>query len=287
MDLTNFKGKIFNSEEIKNLYHVGTMDIANKSQFSLEGNGLSVSICPKAWMKIARISSSIIWSLYKKNMKMLDYYSLTENDFKIATNWGIEQGYLEECITYKSIKFDDEMDCELEMIHSTFEDACEEACFEEEYTSYEEYLEFKEYEYSRVEKITGYNPTKKLKIISMVNVDISNSEEINLLIFLEKNTDLDGVYWDEELDEYKYSAPRGVIFNSKVNTFSKERVYICEDCDIRQAEYEINGEKICDECMNERYGEDVFDPETDHYTCSKCENQYFFGFGKCNCYKTL
>lgn len=281
-----FKGKIFNSKKIETLYHVGTMDIANKSNFSLEGNGLSVSICPREWMKIARLSSSTIWSLYKKDIKMLDYYSLTEDDFKIATQWGVEQGFLNETVVYKSIKFDDEMDCDLEMTHDTFEHACEEACFDEEYSSYEEYLDYKEYECYRVEKCVGYNPTEKLKRLSMVNVDSTNSKEINLLIFLEKNTDLDGVYWDEVLDIYKYSAPRGVIFNSKVNTFSRDKVSFCDDCN-NEAEYEINGIKLCGECMYNRYGEDEFNPKTDHYTCSKCGNEYFFGFGRCNCYEVL
>lgn len=287
MNNLKFKGKIFNSKEIETLYHVGTMDIANKSRYSLEGNGLSVSICPKEWIKIARMSSYAIWSLYKKDIKILDYYSLTENDFQIATNWGVEQGYLKECIAYKSIKFDDEMDCDLEMMHDTFEEACEEACFDEEYLSYEEYQDFKEYEYSKVEKIVGYEPTIKLKKISMVDVDISNSQEINLLIFLEKNTDLDGVYWDEVLDVTKYSAPRGVIFNSKVNTFSRKEIFFCEDCETRIAEYEVNDRKICDKCMKKKYSEDKFNPDNDHYTCSKCGNEYFFGFGKCNCYKVL
>lgn len=287
MDNLKFKGKIFNSKKIETLYHVGTMDIADKSSFSLEGNGLSVSICPNEWMKIARMTSSTIWSLYKRNVQMLDYYSLTENEFKIATAWGIDKGYLEECIIFKSIRFDDEMDCELESVFETFEEACEESCFENKYNSYEEYLSVKENEYSKVEKEIGYKPTSKLKEISMVNVDISNSQEINLLMFLEENTELDGVYWDEILDIYKYSAPRGVIFNSKIDTFVKEEIYLCEECNKEKAEYEVNGIKICNECMYDIYGEDEFNSETDHYTCSKCGNEYFFGFGRCNCYQSL
>lgn len=287
MSNLNFKAKIFNSKEIETLYHVGTMDIGNKSRFSLEGNGLSVSICPNEWMKIARMSSSTVWSLYKKNIQMLDYYSLTENDLKVATLWGVEQGYLKENIIFKVIKFDDEIDCDLESEHNTFKEACEEACFDEEYTSYEEYQDFKEYEGSRVERTVGYIPTERLKKISMVDVDISNSKEINLLIFLEMNTDLDGVYWDEVLDVYRYSAPRGVIFNSKVNTFSRKIVNFCEDCGVREAEYKINEKKICNKCMNNRYGKDIFNSDNNHYTCSKCGNQYFFGFGKCNCYELI
>lgn len=287
MNNFKFKGKIFNSKEIATLYHVGTMDIANKSRFSLEGNGLSVSICPNDWMKIAKMSSSTIWSLHKENIQMLDYYSLTDEDFKIANKWGVDQGYLEETIVFKSIKFDDEMDCELESIFSTFKDACEESCFDEEYESYEEYQDFKEYECSRVERVIGYIPTKKMKTISMVDVDISNSEQINLLIFLEKNTNLDGVYWNEVLDIYNYSAPRGVIFNSKVNSFSRKKIVFCEECTIKEAKYEVKKEKICDNCMNKKYGEDSFNPETDRYICSKCGNEYFFGFGKCNCYEII
>ena len=287
MNLGSFKGKIFNPKEIENLYHVGTMDIANKSSESFEGNGLSVSICPKVWMRLARCATSTIWELYKSNLKILDYYSLTENEFNIAREWGLNEGYLEESEVYRYTYFDDEMDCDLTSVYSTFKDACEEACLDNEYENIEEFKQSEEAKFYKIEKEIGYKPTDKLKRLSFVSLDINNAEEINFLLFLEKNTDLDGVYWNEILDELRYSAPRGVIFNSKVNTFSRRIVTLCEDCDVKVAEYDISGTKLCEDCTNERYGEDEFNPETDHYTCAKCGNEYFFGFGKCNCYETI
>lgn len=282
-----FKGKIFNQKEIETLYHVGTMDIADKSRFSLEGNGLSVSTCPSEWINITQMSSTTIWSLQKKDVQLLDYYSLTENEFNIATIWGLDEGYLTECIIFKSIKYDDEIEGYLEMVHKTFEEACEEACLEETYVSYEEYLQYQEYESSKVEKLIGYMPTNKLKKISMVEVDETNAFEINFLVFLEKNTNLDGVYWDEILDISKYSAPRGVIFNSKINSFKKKQVHLCDKCNKNIAQLEISEEKFCEHCCNKKYGQDVLDSKTNNYTCSKCGNEYFYGFGKCSCYKIL
>lgn len=287
MNLSKFKGKIFNPQEISALYHVGTMDIANKSSESYEGNGLSVSICPDVWMRLARCCTTTIWELYKSNLEMLDYYSLTENEFSIAREWGVLEGYLEDCIVYRYTYFDDEMDCDLTSIHKTFEDACKEACLENKYATFEEFKNSEESQFYNIEEEIGFNPTDKLKKISFVNLSIDNAEDINFLLFLEKNTNLDGVYWNELLDESRYSAPRGVIFNSKVNTFSRKKVFLCEDCDKKIAEYSINGTKLCKSCMDNRYEEDEFNPDTEHYTCSKCGNEYFFGFGKCNCYECL
>lgn len=287
MNALKFKGKILDSKEVKELYHVGSMDIADKHQFSLDGNGLSVSTCPHSWINLAQISSNTIWRLYKKDIQMLDYYSLTENELEVSNHWGIEEGYLTKCRFFKTIKFDTEINDEVELIYDSFEEACSESYLDEKYDSYEEYVNYQEYESSRIEELILYFPTDKFKKISMVHVDETNAQWINLLIFLEKNTDLDGIYWNDILNESEHILPKGIIFNSKINNFSREEVYWCEDCNKYQAEYEINGEKLCIECTNERYGLDEFNPETEHYTCSKCGNEYFFGFGKCDCYKML
>lgn len=67
----------------------------------------------------------------------------------------------------------------------------------------------------------SFKATEKLKDISLVNVDEGKyAEEQNFLLHLEKYTDYDGVYWDEELDVLGLTAPRGVIFNSKINSFN-------------------------------------------------------------------
>jgi len=40
-----------------------------------------------------------------------------------------------------------------------------------------------------------------------------------LTIFVEKTTNYDGIWWNDKLDVSKYSAARGVIFNSKLNNW--------------------------------------------------------------------
>lgn len=49
------------------------------------------------------------------------------------------------------------------------------------------------------------------------------------LLYLEEYTDYDGVYWDEELDVLTLTAPRGVIFNSKLSSIDIKLVTI-GDC---------------------------------------------------------
>lgn len=284
MSSLKFEGKLFNSNEIKKLYHAGTFNIANKSKNSSDGNGLSVSICPNSWIKMARIKSDILWEFYKEDIKMLDYYSLSEDDFKVATIWGVEQGYLIEKELFKIIN---NSNTEKQSTFNCFEDLKNEIKLNEEYESYEEYDLFREYEDLTINKEIKYIATEKLKKLSLVSIDDSNIIQINLLLFLEFNSDLDGIYYNDKLNIYKDSAPKGIIFNSKINSFSKRQVSLCDNCEDEIAVYEIKGKKLCEKCTNKKYKKDKLNKKTNYFKCNKCGDKYFYGFGKCNCYKNI
>ena len=220
--IINFEKKLFKLEN--DLYHLGSMNIESKSRYSYEGDGLSVSICPEAWSKIARICSDTLWKLEKKDIKLLNYYSLTEADFKIISEIGVKNGFLTKIISYKHTYYDDEFEAEYSSLYENFSEALVEAYLEDECESYEEYLNIKDEGCGYIEKIIAYSPTEKLKKASFIEVNLSNADLMHFLLYLEHNTDLDGVYWDEILDASRLSAPRGVIFNSKLNTFSKTKL---------------------------------------------------------------
>ena len=67
----------------------------------------------------------------------------------------------------------------------------------------------------------GLKPTKKLEMVTMQS-KISTTQTFDLLltVYVENETDYDGIWWNDELDVSKYSAPRGVIFNSKLKEWS-------------------------------------------------------------------
>lgn len=212
---------IFNNLEYP-LYHVGSMDIKKKSRHSYEGNGLSVSICPSAWESIARISNSKVWKLEKEDMKLLDYYEVPREVYDSITKWGIENGYLEEVYgRYAYSYYSEELGRDVSILCDNFTDAMEEVCLEDIYATYEDYLNSDDGDEETVYPVKSYKATDKLQDSSLIEVDEGKyAEEQNFLLYLEKYTDYDGVYWDEELDVLGLTAPRGVIFNNKLNSFN-------------------------------------------------------------------
>lgn len=200
--------KTYETSLIPKLYHVGTMDITKKSNFSLEWNHLSVSICPDAWIKITEGSTNgKFWCFEKKDMKLLDYYALTDKEKSMIREWSIENGYVVDATLYKSMCYDEE-GIEYYSLYQSKETALREAYNEED----------------NVKEYKGLLPTEKLKEISLVAIELLNINSIITQLYAEKVLDYDGIYWDEELDIPSYSAPRGCIFNNKINTFKVTEV---------------------------------------------------------------
>ena len=196
--------RIFPQELIGNLYHVGTLDITQKSNFSHEGNGLSVSNCPDAWRQITKgVTNGKTFMLQKCGMKLLDFYMLTAAEQAKIQNWAVSNGYVKETTLYKSITWDE---------------------FGEEffslYESYDEAFAEADEEVDRVRPVDGLLPTQKLKDISLVRIELLQVRDFITSLYAEQVLDYDGIYWDELLDVGIYSAPRGVIFNSKLPSFT-------------------------------------------------------------------
>ena len=57
-------------------------------------------------------------------------------------------------------------------------------------------------------------------------MEVSSSTAFDLLttFYVEQVLNWDGIYWDDRYDPYDYSAPRAVIFNSKLNSFQIEEI---------------------------------------------------------------
>lgn len=211
---------LFPSKLISDLYHVGTMDISRKRSFSLEGDGLSVSICPNEWRRITRQTESGLWLLSKKDVKMLDYHKLSVRSVNNIVKWGIEKG-----LAAKGVLYDVESYIDDELCYSTYA-TYEEAINETDIPFLDEEDDAEEYEeqLNRIVKREGLKATPKLINKVKVDIDASDVETHLVLLYCEYVLKIDGVYWDEELDVLNYSAPRGVIFNSRLNSFTKTRL---------------------------------------------------------------
>jgi hypothetical protein len=66
-------------KKISKVFHVGEMNIKNKSKFSLEGSGLSVSINPDEWRKIAQLGDRELYLLTNTNGVFVDGNKLNKH----------------------------------------------------------------------------------------------------------------------------------------------------------------------------------------------------------------
>jgi hypothetical protein len=201
--------KLFEDYSDNTYYHVGLMNIANKSDISYEGSGLSISKHPEEWQKINPLTSGDLFELKKRTPIFFDYYKEKDSIKRSVIKWGIDNNFVEEITTYKVCWYNDEIEDELCMFFDNKNDAIDEAG-----------------DYG-VDIIIdkGYKATNKLKQMSLQkSIGIDNTFDILLTVYLDNNTEYDGIWWEEELDVLKYSAPRGVIFNSKLKTWDIKKI---------------------------------------------------------------
>lgn len=200
------------SNELGGIFHVGTLDISQKSNQSLEWNGLSVSNCPNTWKRICGCAGQTWQLIPNSSDSFLLYHDLDKDDLSEIKQWAINAGYFTNAIEYRVYYYDDELE-------------------EERYFSFaqnEEQQAREEYEWrteedsnaTRFEIIEdGLFPTDKLMQRSLVNVDVSMYLDIAVQLYAEEVLEINGIWWEDEFNPYALSAPRGVIFNSHLEYF--------------------------------------------------------------------
>ena len=189
---------------LKKLYHVGSLNAENKRDHSYEGAGISVSTHPDAWRKIARgYVTGDTYQAIKPNNKFLNATRLSKNDKKEITEWAIENDLIENTTTYRVSYYDDELESEVYSDYETYEEAEREA-------DDPEYIQ---------QINNGIKPTDKLRTLTR-NPKMSPTGVLGYLLPLyAEDLGYDGVWWNDVLDIGKYSAPRGVIVPSKIDTW--------------------------------------------------------------------
>lgn len=192
------------TKKISSVFHVGDMNISNKSDFSLEGSGLSVSLHPDAWVKIAKLGGRDIYVLTNNNGIFVDAYKINKKQKDSIISWGINNELVTKIELYKVLFGDGSY-----MEFDNLDDA--------------EYESDGEYEIKK-SKNYGIKATDKLKNkTKQKRIDISSTFDLLLSVYVEDLTLYDGVWWSDKLDIYSLSAPRGVIFNSKIKDWKIKR----------------------------------------------------------------
>ncbi len=116
--------------------------------------------------------------------------------------WTIKEGFIKHATIYAVSFYDGDLDCDCEILFSSLDEAKEEAFDDESISSCEGIVSSQ-----KMTDRLGWEP-------SLVNTfDM-------LCTFYAEAHGYDGVWWEEELAPEILSAPRGVIFNSRLPEWS-------------------------------------------------------------------
>lgn len=190
------------------VYHLGDLNLSDLSarpltSYSLEGNGLSISLHPNEWQKIARLGGRNKYRLTKSNP---NFYISNQNNIEQAIEWCIENNFLIKAKKYRAFQTDEEG---------------------EEFYFELSSLKAAQFESDDVRPVIGYKFSEKGKHywqnFCSSKIDHSLAEDYAPVFYAEAHG-FDGVWWNELLDPDALSAPRGVIFQNKLAEWQIELV---------------------------------------------------------------
>lgn len=191
-------GKPVKTISFPHLYHVGVLDSNFKKGQSYEGSGLSVSLHPDDWRKIARLAGNT-HVLTRSSNRFLHYHQLSHSQREEIMSWGIQKGYVTPVEAYEIRRWDDEWEQDLILTVDSYEEALEEAGDDP----------------SIITKIQSYAATQTFPD-NTVKEKSTHVEDILATVWVREATNLDGVWWEDDYDPSKLSAPRGVIVDSSL-----------------------------------------------------------------------
>lgn len=193
---------------MKDIYHVGTLDKTHKRMNSHEGDGLSISTHPSAWERINPLTSGTTYECRKEKNQFLDKHALTDHQLDRIIAWGLDKNWIEPCPYYRVTRWDSEWEETYWMHFSTKAEAVSEA-EEEGEVSY---------------AADGFKMTK-----TMQQKTHSSEQDLDplcklIVLYSEYALNIDGVWWDDMLAPYQYSAPRGVIVPSRLSEWEMKAI---------------------------------------------------------------
>ena len=221
--------------DMPEVFHVGVMDASFKAKThnsrSLEGAGLSVSLHPRAWRKIARLGGSPTWYLSYQGAGQgdeaaaalfLDRHALQTQQWSEVTQWAADCGLLEPAELIELIWTDSETGSRMSSMY-------DEANVAKRLEAQEEFESLLESDDTAVlQPVSGWRATRALQDRVGFSIDIGLSRDMALTVFVEDVLlpahGIVGVWWEDELDEEAYSAPRGVILPKALELWDQRQL---------------------------------------------------------------
>lgn len=197
--------------KLSHVTHVGSLNILDKGVRgpSQEGLGVSFSLHPEDWERIAKIGGQPWWSANLSGKKILDGHHFVKTYASELEAWGISQGYVTPCTAWRYTWYDDEIEDELSAMAASREEAEGEV----------DYMEEDQY---TIEEVQGLAPTQKLVDAMALHASDKGKPSLSALQDLAtvwaRDQELAGVWWNDMYDPDALSAPRGVIFPEHVES---------------------------------------------------------------------
>lgn len=200
-------------KKFKRLYHVGMFaeQPAPHSRDSHEGPCLSVSRVPEAWRSIARLGRDPLWMLDKPDGKFLHMHKLSKKLRAEIVQWGYANGYATEGLGWITERDEGSEEGGDEDDVRFFTDESEALAIRHCGTTEEVRARYTRVMPFATEKLTAYAEQK---------LDLDMVFDMLALVYAEQVLDLDGLFWNERLDIYSYSAPRAGIVRSKLSSWA-------------------------------------------------------------------
>lgn len=202
------------------VFHIGTMDRKNLGAgaggSSLEGDCLSVSLCPHAWRYIAKLGGNDLFELTKEDGRFVDIHALLDGGrLPEIVEWAKETGLAREANLWKAWYLDAESDEWRYFTCRTEDEAYDEA----------EPDGIGPDGVPAVSEVTVPIGTWRLAQATGMRLrDDEDATDAILLAFAMTEADADGAWWRERHDPDMLSAPRGGIFKDKVEGWTARRI---------------------------------------------------------------
>lgn len=191
------------TRKLSTVFHVGSLNPAHKSLRgeSLEGSGLSVSVNPSDWIKIARLGGHPCWHLDKPTGLFLNFHQLGKAQTAALLQWGLENKYAEIRKQWVVGFIGSETDEIWTSQHETEPEAR---------ADYEDRIEDTDVGTS-LEELNMPCHTQKMNDRLGFKSNRGGVVDMLATFWVEDKTTLDGVWWSDTMDPDNFSAPRGVI----------------------------------------------------------------------------
>lgn len=195
------------------LYHVGTLDPRDKRPGSHEGAGLSVSLHPEAWRSIARLGNRPTFTLSRPSGTFIDVHEVISSSERLdaVTAWAARSGYLRRGRLVE-LHCQNDSGATVVLLCASYKEARRER----------DALGDGGAPIVAVERWL-MTPRMAKRALSPRDDDHALATDHALSFFVEDTLpEIDGLWWKDTFDPAGLSAPRGVIFGSRLSSWQAE-----------------------------------------------------------------